>query len=241
MSDNFNDVLDGSPAEEETVTEETQEQQATTEQTEQTEAKDAEAAEAETATEAEAGEPTVLLAVFKSMRDDLKGQLDQIRSQLNPPQQPEPVKAPDMFEQPEQYQKFMADQFNQVKTSTKLEMSRFMAEREFGAEAVQEVVEYFNQHPQLSHQFISEASPFHAAKQYVDAQKTAKEIGSDPEAYKAKLEREIREKLEAEMAAKQAQEMAGKSAPSLANTNGSGGQTDPGWSGPTDLNSLIGE
>lgn len=235
MSD-FNDVLDGNPAEDETVTEENQEQE-TTEQNQETPETPVEPEEPK----ADAEEPTVPLAVFKSMRDDLKSQIDQVRSQLNPPQQQEPAKAPDMFEQPEQYQQFMSDQLQQVQNSTKLEMSRFMAEREFGKEAVEEVVEYFNDHPNESHQFLHKPSPFHAAKEFVDAQKTAKEIGNDPAAYRAKLEQEVRQQIEAEMAAKQAQEMAAKAAPSLADTNGTGGKTDPGWSGPVDLNSLIGE
>lgn len=185
-------------------------------------------------------EPSVPLSVFKSMRDDYKQKLDQVSQQANRPQQ-EPPKAPDMFENPEAYQKYVGEQIGNARTQTKLEMSRFMAERDFGAEEVQAVVDYFNDKPQLTQQFLNAPSPFHAAKQYVDAQKTAQEIGNDPAAYKARIEKEVRAQIEAEMVAKQAQEMAAKSAPSLANTNGSGGKTDPGWSGPTDLTSLIGE
>ena len=242
MSD-FNDVLDGSPEHEEPVeTQEAQEPEQQEAQAAEPEQAEPEQAEAEQDSEPKTeDEPTVPLAVFKSMRDDLKSQLDQFKSQLTPQQPQEAPKPPDMFEQPEQYQQFMAAQLQQVQTGTKLEMSRFMAEREFGKEAVEEVVSYFNDHPELSHQFLSAPSPFHAAKEYVDAQKTAREIGNDPEAYKAKLEAEVRKKIEAEMAAKQAQEMAAKAAPSLADTNGNGGQRDPGWQGPADLTSLIGE
>ena len=229
----FDEILNN---EEPTATEETQPQEEAT-----TEEQPQEAAETPEPEAPAPEEPTVPLAVFKSMRDDLKTQIDQVKSQLTPQRQPEPVKAPDMFEQPEQYQQFVSQQIQGARTSTKLEMSRFMAEREFGKEAVDEVVQYFDQNPQLSHQFVNEPSPFHAAKAYVDAQRTAQEIGNDPAAYKAKMEAEIRAKIEAEMAAKQAQDMAAKAAPSLANTNGTGGKTDPGWSGPTPLESLIGE
>lgn len=234
MSD-FDDVLEGTPAEQEPV--EQQEEQQEPEQQEAT----AETPPEETPEPPEQPqEQTVPLAVFKSMRDDLKSQIDSVKSQLNRPA-PEPVQVPDVIEDPQEYHNFVAKQIADARTSTKLEMSHFMAEREFGKEAVDEVVEYFEKNPQLSHQFLNTPSPFHAAKEYVDAQKTAKEIGKDPAAYEAKIEAKIRAKIEAELAAKQAQEMAAKAAPSLANTNGSGGKTDPGWAGPTDLTSLIGE
>lgn len=239
MSD-FNDVLDGNSAEQDPVETPQAEQQAQPEQPETPE--QPEAAEPEETPEqpAEPEEPTVPLAVFKSMREDFKSQLDSVRSQLNQPKQ-EPVEVPDVLEDPQQFQEFIAKQITQSEQNTRLNMSRFMAEREFGAEKVEEVVDYFNKNPTLSHQFMSSPSPFHAAKDYVDAQKLAAEIGDDPASFRAKVEAETRKKIEAEMAAKQAQEMAAKVAPSLANTNGSGGKTDPGWSGPVDLNALIGE
>lgn len=241
MSD-LDDMLSGqSPEAEETV--QPEQAQPEQEQADTTGQPEAEEPKAEQPEPEETGkEPTVPLAVFKSMRDDLKHQLDSIRNQMDRREQPrEAPKVPDMFEDPQGYQQYMQQQVQGATTQMKLEFSRFHAEREFGKEAIDEVMEYFNQHPQLSHQFMTEASPFHAAKAYVDAQKTAQEIGSDPAAYRAKLEKDIRAQIEAEMAAKQVQEMAGKKAPSLAGVNGSGGKTDPGWQGPTDLNALIGE
>lgn len=183
-------------------------------------------------------EPTVPLSVFKAMRDDFKGKMDQLAAQMP---RPEPVKAPDVLEDPEAFQNFVEQRAQASSMQQKLQMSRFFAAKEFGEEAVEEVVEYFNHHPQLSHQFLNEPSPFHAAKAYVDAQKTRQEIGDNPQAFKERMKAEIRKELEAEMAAKQAQEMAAKAAPSLAGTNGSGGVQSPGWSGPTDLSSIIGE
>lgn len=240
MSD-LDDMLSGqSPEAEETVQpEQAPPEQETADTTGQSEAKEPEAEQPEPEG---TKEPTVPLAVFKSMRDDLKHQLDSIRNQMDRREQPrEAPKVPDVFEDPQGYQKYMEQQVQGATTQMKLQLSRFHAEREFGKEAIDEVVAYFDQHPHLSQQFASEASPFHAAKAYVDAQKTAQEIGSDPAAYRAKLEKEVRAQIEAEMAAKQVQEMAGKKAPSLAGVNGSGGNTDPGWQGPTDLNALIGE
>lgn len=182
--------------------------------------------------------------VFKSTREDLKGQISDLQRQLEanrPVAQPEPVQLPDVIEDQQGYTNHVQGMVQQATIGQKMQMSRFFAEREFGAKAVQEATAFFDDKPQLSQQFVGEPSPFHAAVEYVKAQKAAQEIGSDPEAYKAKLEEEIRAKVQAEMAAQQATEMAGKAPPpSMANVNGSGGQRDPGWQGPTSLNGLIG-
>ena len=228
MSD-FNDVLDGSPAEQEPVETPQEEQQAQPEQPETPE--QPEAAAPEEAPEAEPEEPTVPLAVFKSMREDFKSQLDSVRSQLVQPKQ-EPVEVPDVLEDPQQFQEFIARQITQSEQNTRLNMSRFMAEREFGAEKVEEVIDYFNKNPTLSHQFMNSPSPFHAAKDYVDAQKLAAEIGDDPASFRAKVEAETRKKIEAEMAAKQVKGVAPP--PSLASNPNVSARSGPAWS-PTSL------
>lgn len=191
----------------------------------------------------EKAEPMVPLSVLKSTREDLRQQLDEMRRMIGSPKQEQPAAPPppDVFEDPQKYTQYIGQQVQQSVIGAKLEMSRWQAEREFGKEALEEVVQYFDQNPAQSQQFLSAPSPYHAAKEFYDAQKTAQEIGNDPAAYKAKLEAEIRAKVEAEMAAKQASQMAAKPAPSLAGVNGSGGNTDPGWQGPTDLGSVIGE
>lgn len=185
-------------------------------------------------------------AVFKSTREDLRGQLEETRRELervraSQQPKPEPEKAPDILENPEAYNTYVANQVNQAVTRTKLEQSRFFAEREFGKGEVEEAMGFFDQNPHLSHQFLNEPSPFHSAVEFVRKQKVANEIGNDPAAYKEKLKAEILKEIEADMAAKQAKAIAQKAAPSMANVNGSGGQRDPGWSGPTQLDGLIGQ
>lgn len=193
--------------------------------------------------EPEKAEPVVPLSAFTAMRDDFRAKFDELRQQVGGQQEQnrEPPKAPDMFAEPEKYTQFINGQVQQSIVAAKLEMSRFQAEREFGKDAVAEVIQYFDQNPQQSQQFLNAPSPFHAAKEFYDAQRAAQEIGNDPAAYKSKLEAEIRQKIEAEMAAKQASGMARKPAPTLAGVNGTGGTSDPGWQGPTDLSSIIGD
>ncbi len=180
-------------------------------------------------------EATVPLAVFLEMRKDLQ----ELKGIAMPKQAPTPP--PDVFEDPEGYQKHVGNLVQNVATSQKLELSRFMAEREFGKEQVDAMFQYFSEHPEQSQQLLSSPSPFHAGMEIFNKQRIAAEIGSDPDAYKAKIEAEIRQKLEAEMVAKQARDKVGKFAPSLANVTGTGGGPKSAWTGPTDLTSIVGE
>jgi len=180
-------------------------------------------------------EQTVPLAALLEVRQELQA----LKSLATPKVAPTP--APDVFEDPEGYQKHMRGVVEQASVNQKLEMSRFMAEREYGKDQVDAMFEYFNEHPEQSQQFLSAPSPFHAGMDFFNQQRVATEIGSDPAAYKQKLEAEIRAKVEAEMVAKQARDTAGKFAPSMANVTGTGGGPRTSFTGPTDLTSILGE
>lgn len=110
---------------------------------------------------------------------------------------------PDLYSDPDARLKYENEQVERRLTNTKLEQSRWFANRDFGKEVVDAAFEYFNEHPELSHQFLNSPSPFHDAVEFYKRQKVADEVGTDPEAYKSKLrsemEAEIREKLLAEM------------------------------------------
>lgn len=187
----------------------------------------------------EAVEPTVPLAVFKSMRDDLKTQLDQIKTQMQQPQQvPEQPQAPEFLD-PEGAQ-FQQRQMATMAANMQAEMSERFARMQHGDDAVNAAMEAAQASGTVD-QFRGQKDPWGKLVTWHKTQQVAQEIGPDPAAYRQKLEAEIRQKIQAEMAAKQAQEMAAKQAPSLAGVNGTGGNSDPGWQGPSDLNSLIGE
>ncbi len=189
---------------------------------------------------------TVPLATFIDTRAELREAQRQLQQMAMAQQakRPEPQPLPDVIEDQAGFvgslQRQVGSAMTAARMETKMEMSRFLAEREFGKEAVQQAVDYFNDHPG-SERFLNEASPFHAAVEFVKQQQVAAEIGNDPAAYEAKVEARVRAKIEAEMAAKQAADMAGKTAPSVANINGAGGRSDPGWAGPAPLSDLIGE
>lgn len=168
---------------------------------------------------------------------DLRAQLRDLKAGMP---RPEPAKAPDFYENPEAALQYHVEPIQQALLSTKLESSRFMAEREFGKEVVEAAFAYFNDHPDQSHALLNHPSPFHAAVEEYNKNRVATEIGNDPEAWIAKRESELREKIEAELVAKQAKEAAAQAAPSMANVPGTGGGPKTAWTGPTDLEGLIG-
>lgn len=101
------------------------------------------------------------------------------------------------MQDPEQRIQLERERFQQELLTNKLQQSRFLAEREYGAEEVKAAYAFFDQHPQLSHQLMSHPSPYHAAVEFYRRQKIADEVGSDPEAWRARE----REKLRAELLA----------------------------------------
>ena len=127
---------------------------------------------------------------------------------------------PDFFDNPEAALSQVQQQFQAQLVGEKLKQSRFLAEREYGAELVQEAYAYFDANPAQSHALLGEPSPFHAAVEHYRKAKLADEIGNDPEAYKARL----RAELEAEIAQKAPQKPAAPPR-SLASAPGAGGET----------------
>lgn len=190
---------------------------------------------AETVEPEQKPEQTVPLAALLEVRQELQA----LKSLAAP--KPTPVPAPDVFEDPQGYSKHMQTELRNATTQTKLEMSRFIAEREFGSDQVDSMMEYFNQHPEQSQAFLSAPSPFHAAMEHYNSQRVAQEIGNDPAKYREGLKAELMAEIKAELVAKQARDTAGKFAPSMANVTGTGGGPKSTWTGPTDLTSVIGE
>lgn len=126
-------------------------------------------------------------------------ELRQWRAQIEAQQKAKP--APDFFTDPDQRLAYERQQFQAQFTAMKLQQSRFLAERDFGAETVNQAYAYFDQNPHLSHQFLDHPSPFHAAVEFYKRQKAVEEIGADPDAWKAKQMETIKEQLRAEIMA----------------------------------------
>jgi hypothetical protein len=131
---------------------------------------------------------------FAREAEEARREVERLRQQLtaSQPQQ----KAPDWFEKPDEAIRHHIAPIAQQVLSVKLEQSRFLAERDFGAETVAEAFEFFNQNPQLSHQLLNNPSPFHAAVDFYKRQKVMSQIEGDPEAWiNAQVEARLQERL----------------------------------------------
>lgn len=129
------------------------------------------------------------------------------------------------IEDPDERLQAHQQQWQQNVASQRLELSRRYAERQHGAEFVNEVVEFFNDpaHMAMSHQFMRSDDPFGAAVDYYNAQKALAEIGSDPGSYKDRLREELRAEIMAELSPAKPK----APPPSMAAAPASGGKTPP--------------
>lgn len=104
-------------------------------------------------------------------------------------------KAPDWFEDPQAAAQFQAQSIQRQVLNTHLNQSQFLAEREFGKEIVGETEAFVRQNPHVIAQVRNHPSPWHAAVEVYQRHKAIEEIGTDPEAYKAKLREEIQAEI----------------------------------------------
>lgn len=167
---------------------------------------------------------------------ELRGEIRSLKAAMQPK---EP--APDFFENPKAAVQHELRPALQAADDVKLNMSKFLAEREFGVDEVNSAMAYYDQHPEQTAAFGQHASPFHAAMDAYKQVQVATQIGNDPAAFEAKLRESITAEIKAEMVTSAAKEAAAQVAPSLANTIGTGGGPNKTWAGPTELTSLLGD
>ena len=149
----------------------------------------------------------------------------------------EPTPAPDFYDNPQAAVQHEIQPVQKQILQSKLDTSRFIAEREFGKEKVDEAFAYFNEHPDKSAELLNHPSPFHAAVEVYDREKAAKEIG-DPVKYRETLKAEILAEIQAEQVTDELKPL--KAAPSLANAASIGGRpaVPPTL---TDLDDILGD
>ncbi|WP_288950447.1 hypothetical protein [uncultured Paracoccus sp.] len=105
------------------------------------------------------------------------------------------------IEDPDQRAQAVQQQVTQAFLMERANLSRSYAERQYGEDFVNEVVEFFNdpKHAPMSHQFMREQDPFGAAIQYYNATRALQEIGPDPKSYEQRLREQIKAELLAEL------------------------------------------
>lgn len=186
-------------------------------------------------------EKTVPLAALQAARDEAKtlkaklADFDRLQQQVAHLSQH--IQQPRITPDDPDFLPRLAQAFDGRVTGQKMEMSRFLAERDFGKDVVAEAYAYFDEHPQESQALLNEVSPFHAAVDHYKRMKAAQEIGSDPDGYRARIEAEIRQKILAEQAAESVKQPS--RGPSLASQPNLGSRQGAEWSGPTPLDDIL--
>ena len=103
---------------------------------------------------------------------------------------------------------------------TKIQLSRYHAEKEYGKEIVEAAVAWFDKNPDASWKFADSASPMHDAVEYYKKAKLVEDITADPEAY---IEAQVQERLKKSQASTKETQSTNKTVPpSVANKPNAG-------------------
>ena len=137
----------------------------------------------------------------KRKRQELETELKELRKQVEQKQK-EPEKAPDVFEDQDAYTAHVASLVDQSVFNTRTEMSKFMADREYGADVVMQKLEQFKamaaDNPKFTEDILKSPSPYHAMIDIVDKAAKAEEL-KNVDALEAKVRAEIEEKIRKEI------------------------------------------
>lgn len=152
-------------------------------------------------------------------RDDMARAMQAFRAA----QQPQP----DIATDPQAVLAQLEARVRQETIVQKVQTSRFLAEKEYGADLVKEAHAFFDENPHLSQALLNHPSPYHEAIAVYKRHKALQEIGPDPDAYEAKL----REKLLAELQANLTPQPPKAPPPSMAASPATGGGKPPPTSG----------
>jgi hypothetical protein len=148
-----------------------------------------------------------------------------------------PVQPPDMFQEPEAYQAFVAQQVQAQVSNVTAEMSERFARLQHGDDFISEAFEAAKAKGVVDG-FRGRKDPWGELARWHKSQKALAEIGDDPAAFRERVEQEIRSKLQAEMAAQSVKSI--PSAPSLAGQPNLSARNPTGWAGPAPLSDALG-
>lgn len=184
---------------------------------------------------------TVPLAALLAERDEAR-ELKRRLAALEAANQPKPEPVPDVLDDPEKFAAYVQRSQQEALAAERLNISEEMARMTYGDEAVDAAFAAFQPHMGTAKhgEIMQSRNPYKSLVDWHKQQQVMSEIGSDPVAYRTKLEAEIRAKVEAEIAARQVKGGV-KPPPSLAAESNLGARTGPAWSGPAPLSQLLGE
>jgi hypothetical protein len=146
-------------------------------------------------------------ARYEGELTEIRRQMEEMRKQPPAPQQPapqpEPEYVPDPMQDPRGFFQWQQGQMAREALNTRLHLSEAYARDRHGAEKVDAAVNEFkqavSQNPALYQQMVQHPMPYEFVLQQAEALRLQREIGTDPTAYRARIEAEIRERVMAEM------------------------------------------
>jgi hypothetical protein len=145
-------------------------------------------------------------ARYEGELTEIRRQMEELRKPQQPQQPappPEPEYIPDPMQDPRGFFQWQQGQMQRTELNTRLNLSEAYARKEYGAEkvdaAVQEFTAAVKQNPALYQQMVQAPLPYEFVMQQAEALRLQREIGTDPNAYRARIEAEIRERVMAEM------------------------------------------
>lgn len=166
--------------------------------------------------------------------------------QQSPP--PAPPARPDLFENPDGALDYVQQQFQQQLVRTKLDMSVAMArsQHEDYGEAEAAFVDAVRANPSLYDQMMADPHPAGFAYRVGKQVAALRDIGGDPEAYRAKVRADLEAELRQQWEAERQSNGSGRPTPSrpslppsLAGGRDTNGRFAPAWSGPTPLKDIL--
>lgn len=175
----------------------------------------------------------------------LAQQLEEARRPPEPPPQPQYMPPPpDPAVDPIGALRYVQMENQRAILNERLNNSEAHLRDKLGDEKVNAYVAEFQQaaqaDPSLWGKLYSQASPYSWMSREMDRQRTLRDVGDDPAAYRARIAAEERAKWEAERAAAPPPvSPAAGLPPSLATARSVAGRTSPAWQGETSLDDVV--
>ena len=171
---------------------------------------------------------------------------DAQRRATAPPPQPQapPQPPPDPAVDPRGYHQYMEQRQAAADLNQRLNVSEIMLREKIGDEKLNQYVEEFRgmaeADPTLFGKLYSQPHPYNWLTREVERQRTLRDVGDDPAAFRAKIEAEARAKWEAEVkAAPPPVSPAAGLQPSLATARSVAGRTAGAWTGEPSLEDVL--
>lgn len=195
---------------------------------------------------------------YKGERDRLQGEMAALNKQLEefkkapppaPPAPPQavapapPVRVPNPVEDPEGYANWQEQRFEQRLFNERLNLSERMLRAKVDPADVDAKIAVFRKaatdNPGLRAQLGSHPDPYQFAYDTGARYLAMEEIGTDPAAYRAKVEADLRAKLEAEYAGQSAPAPRVNLPQSLGTARSAGPRSGPAINVPEDFNDIL--